>query len=156
VRSALEPVVPADHEIVGLHDVWIGEPSLVSRVVAADYRIVVRPDAPGAGDETGPEPLPPGSLAAACRRLMAAERLDRRRKKADREVAYDLRPFLLDLEPEGADGEGLLWMRLAADQAAGVGRPDEVVMAVAEAGATRLAMVEGVRERLWLVDELAR
>jgi hypothetical protein len=170
VRSALEPVVPAGHAIVELHDVWIGEPSLVSRVVAADYRLSVRPapvpaPVPGSavGRSTACMPLPPGALATACRRLMATERLDRLRRKAEREVAYDLRPLLIALaateDPPGegtggAPRAGLLRMRLRADQTVGVGRPDEVMLAVAEALATPLEMVEGTRERLWLADEL--
>jgi len=162
VRSALEPVVPAGHEIVELHDVWVGEPSLVSRVVAADYRLLVRPEPEAGADGAtepapltpGPGPLSPGALAAACRRLMAADRLLRRRRKGDREVAYDLRPFLIGLDSAEDPRGGLLLMRLRADQTAGVGRPDEVLLAVAEVLGRPLEMVEGSRERLWLADEV--
>jgi radical SAM-linked protein len=147
VREALEAVVPGAHAIVDLHDVWVGEPSLVSRVVAADYRLVVRSTT---GD---PEP---DALERAVRALMSADRLERVRRKADRNVTYDLRPFLLALGA-GHDSQGhLLGIRLAADQAAGVGRPDEVVLAVADVLGEPLHVVEGERERLWLADELAR
>jgi len=157
VQAALEPVVPADHCIVELHDVWVGEPSLVSRVAAADYRLMVRGLSVAIADgSTEPVPLPPGALATACRRLIAAERLDRVRRKGDREIAYDLRPFLLRLDGEQDALGGVLRMRLRADQAAGVGRPDEVVAAIGEALATPLEIIDGLRERLWLVDELDR
>lgn len=147
VREALEPIAPAAHAIAALHDVWIGEPSLVSRVVAADYRLLVRAT-------TGV--LEPDALTRAIRELMAADRLERARRKGDRAVSYDLRPFLLALGAGQDSRGGLLRMRLAADQTAGVGRPDEVVLAVADVLGQPLEVVEGVRERLWLVDELDR
>jgi hypothetical protein len=46
-------------------------------------------------------------------------------------------------------------MRLRADPVQGVGRPDEVVAAMADATSRPLALVEGSRERIWLVDEVA-
>jgi radical SAM-linked protein len=145
VRSALVGSVPGGHQVVDLHDVWIGEPSLVSRVVAADYRLVVR----AVSGE-----LEPGLLAAACRRLLEAERVERVRRKGDRDVAYDLRPFLLELCAEDGARGGVLVMRLLADQTTGVGRPDEAAAAVSEAAGVPLEIADGVRERLWLADEL--
>lgn len=155
VRTALEPAVPADHGIVELHDVWTGEPSLASRVAAADYRLVVGADRGADGaDAREAVTLAPGALAAACRALLTADRLDRVRRKGDRDVAYDLRPFLLALDAGDDPGGGVLRMRLRADQVLGVGRPDEVVAAVADALGQPLTVVEGVRSRLWLADEL--
>ncbi len=148
VGPALGRVAPAGHQVVDLHDVWIGEPSLVSRVVAADYRLVVA----AAGGEPGV--VGEQVLAAACRSLMATRRLERVRRKGDREVSYDLRPFLLAIDAADDARGGVLRMRLGADPATGVGRPDEVVAAVGEALGLSLVMLEGGRERIWLVDEL--
>lgn len=154
VRSALEPVVPAGHGLVVLHDVWTGEPSLASRVAAADYRLVVGPEMGGDTGSPGPTTLGTDVLAAATRSLLAADRLDRVRRKGDRDIAYDLRPFLLVLEAEEDARGGALLVRLRADQVIGVGRPDEVIAAVADMLGEPLVMIEGVRVRLWLADEL--
>lgn len=137
VRLALEPFVPEHHALVDLHDVWIGAPALAGRVVAVEYLVTLDP--------------PPDErvLSGACARLLGLPRIDRVRQRSDRAVAYDLRPFLLDLRPE-RDG---VRMRLSADPSAGVGRPDEVVAALAAVTGQPLAMAAGVRERVLLAGE---
>jgi hypothetical protein len=139
VRGALEPVVPEHHALVDVHDVWMGAPALAGRVVAVDYVVTLEPRP----DER--------VLAAACARLLGQPRIDRVRQRSDRAVAYDLRPFLLDLRPEA----GGVRMRLSADPSAGVGRPDEVVAALADVTGLPLAMAAGVRERVVVAGEPA-
>ena len=104
--SALEPAVPADHAIVDLARRLDGRAiARASQVAAVDYRLVVRPAAPGVTVEDTPaqgaptpDTLAPDALEAACRRPARERRVDRVRRKADREVAYDLRPFVLALQ----------------------------------------------------------
>lgn len=156
VRAALEAVVPADHRIVDLHDVWLGEPALVGRIVAADYRVTLS------------EAIPTGDLVQAVEGLRRADRIERVRRRGNRQSTYDLRAFLLGLaatpapaEPGGAGdgvaagGHPVLWMRLGVDPERGAGRPDEVVAALADAVGLPLSIAEGHRERLWTADELA-
>ena len=132
--------VPPGHEIVDLHDVWIGEPSIASRVVAADYRAEVAVD--------------PAALALAIAALLAAPRLDRTRRKSEAGRTYDLRPLIVGLEARVTPGgSAVLWMRLRHDPERGAGRPDEVLAALAErlGGEMRVGLV--CRERLWLAGE---
>src|SRR5262245_23711291 len=39
LRPLLGAALPAGHRLIGLHDVWLGEPSLPGVVLAADYRV---------------------------------------------------------------------------------------------------------------------
>jgi radical SAM-linked protein len=138
VRAAVAAAAPEDHPLVEVHDVWLGAPALAACVVAADYRLTLD----GANVRT---------LADAAAALLAAERLERSRVKGDRLVTYDLRPLLADVRVDDAR----VRMRLRADPVQGVGRPDEVVAAMADVISLPLALVEGSRERIWLVDEVA-
>ncbi len=141
VREALEQVLPADHGVVDLHDVWLRAPSLAGQVVASVYRVA----APSAADRE--------RLATAVRSMLAAPSLPRERTKGDRAVRYDLRPFLEAVVFEPAGDVALLRMTLRHDPERGVGRPEEVLAELSErAGGPPLeAMVAGlVRERLVL------
>jgi radical SAM-linked protein len=142
VRDRLGGALPPDHHLVELFDVWTGAPPLAGQVVAADYAITVgfRTDRPQLDD----------AISA----LLAAERLERTKRRGDRETAYDLRPFVLALSLDTASpAGGRLLMRLAIHPEAGAGRPDEVLAALSEAMGAPIEVVAGVRERLWTADE---
>lgn len=151
VRLAIETVLPGDHALVDLHDVWLGAPSLPASIAAADYRIEVAAAGERSGAPTGASAGSSlrSSLAAAAADLLAADRLPRERAKGDRTVAYDLRPFLLRLDavdaPGGEPDRAVLRMRLRVDPQAGAGRPEEVLAAVADAAGLPLDAVSALR-----------
>jgi radical SAM-linked protein len=148
VREALDPVLPAGHELVGLDDIWLGAPALAGRVAAADYLVVLggHPDV--------------GAIAAAADRLLAADRLPRERAKGGGVKTYDLRPLLISIAVgahQGAtDAAELLAVRVRAriHPELGSGRPEEVIAALADEVGASLVPVETIRERLVLADDL--
>ncbi len=157
LRDRLRRDLPLGYELVDLHDVWVGEPSLASQLAAADYRVHVS----GASLD---------AVRPAAAALLGAERLDREKKREDRSVAYDLRPLLLHLDVRGssgdevatlprnegdvASGDGLvLEMRLRHAQE-GVARAEEVVLALSDALGQTLEIEQAIRLRLWLTGEL--
>ena len=145
VRLAVSSALPREWLLVDLHDVWVGAPAAPAAVVAAEYRVLV-------------EGAPRWALEGAVLALLAAGSLPRERHRDKRTVAYDLRPLLLDLRVRGAGGEGVtLAMRLRHAPDA-VGRPEEVVAALAEPPArpssAPLVVRSVVRERLVMVDDL--
>lgn len=137
VRRAVVEAAPAGHPIVDVYDVWLGEPPLVAVIVAADYRLTIDPV-----DET--------ELRRATTELLAADRLERTRSKGGTSRSYDLRPLLIDARA----GQASVWLRLRADPTGGVGRPDEALAEIGDRLGRSLTMIAGVRERLWLTDEL--
>ena len=145
VRAALANALPEGHVLVDLHDVWLGEPPLAGQVAAADYRVTVRGDSGGLLDRT--------LLSAACERLLAAPSLERSRDKGGRAVAYDLRPLVASVrligEPESPRST-VLRIRTRFDAVRGVGRPDEVVSAIADIAGQSLEVTSVVREALLL------
>jgi radical SAM-linked protein len=147
VREAVASVLPPGHELVALHDVWLGEPPLSGQVAAADYRVRV-----ASGDE---RPLDLAILGAAGAELIAAKALPRTREKGGRDIAYDLRPLLDHVTPVGIGPDGLATIRIRTrfDPERGVGRPEEVVAAIAELAGFRLEVHDMVRERLLLIGE---
>lgn len=147
VRDALDAALPPGHEIVDLHDVWLGEPPLQGQVAAAEYRVRVHA---GAG-----RPLAPDALQAACVRLAAASTLPRVRDKGGRAIPYDLRPLVGAASATGIDpdGQALLQIRTCHDPERGVGRPEEVVAALSDLLHEPLRVVDIVRERLILIGE---
>jgi hypothetical protein len=144
VREALEPVMPAGHRLVDLVDVWLGEPPLPGQVVASVYRAELL------------EPVDAARARELVGAMLAADTLPRTRRRGEGSVAYDLRPFLDQLEwPPGPEAPGgTLRMTLRHDPEKGLGRPDEVLAELGErlgrgtAPAARL-----VRERLVLAAE---
>lgn len=145
VWPRLTSALPAGHVLVDLHDVWLGEPPLAGRVVAADYRVELLGPLSAAAK---------GTLGSAVDALLAAQELPRERRRGDRSIAYDLRPLLVDLALAALPSGGpVLRMRLCFDHEAGVGRPDEVLAALSEAAGVTLTAARVVRERLWLADE---
>ncbi len=104
VRSELPPGITLKE----VEEIYLALPSLQSQIRFAEYLV-----------------SPLGELrqevCSRTERLLAAESIPRRRRGKD----YDLRPLIDDLRL----GEGGLRMRLRQD-AAGAGRPDEVVEAL--------------------------
>lgn len=143
VRRAIVGALPDGHELIELHDVWLGEPPLPGQAAAADYRIELKgaPNAP--------------ALAEAAGRLLAAHSLRRPKPKGGGD--YDLRPLLDEIAVDGArDGAGkqvLLRVRTRFDPERGAGRPDEVVAALSELAGADLTITTIVRERVVLASE---
>jgi radical SAM-linked protein len=141
VREALDGRLPAGFELADLYDVWLGEAPLPGRVAASVYRA-----------ELGPE-VATELVRAAAETLLAATELPRERRRGETTVAYDLRPFLQALDVEATANGTTLRMTLGHDPSKGVGRPDETLLALAEAmGAGSLEPSALVRERLVLAE----
>jgi hypothetical protein len=154
VRAVLGTSLPADHRLVDLYDVWIGEPALPGLVIAGDYRVAVATlddagNSPGAMSERAVE---------AVRTLLVAAELPRVRRKGGRTTVGNLRPLILDVKaPDPADPAPStldLWMRLRFHPSQGTGRPEEVVAVLSSILEQELKIVRLHRERLWLQGEL--
>jgi len=149
MRRAIDRALPAGHELIELHDVWLGEPALPGQTAAADYRI----DLAGSPDV--------GAIEAAAASLIASSSLVRQKPKGGGD--YDLRPLLDDVAVErgGADsGAGanarklvVLRVRTRFHPERGAGRPDEVVAALAELAGADLSIASIVRDRVVLASE---
>lgn len=153
VRVRLLGSMPAGHDLVDVHDVWLGEPPLSGQVVAADYRLSIE-TADGAEPDRA-------ALESASERLLQSAALPAARDKGGRTVPYDLRPLIADvtvLDPraaaEGEPPNGLeLRIRTLFDPARGVGRPDEVLAALSGLAGEPLVARLIVRERLILARD---
>ena len=141
VREGLERVLPAEHTLVALEDVWPGAPALAGRVAAAEYRVTLR----GSVDAD--------STAAAAGRLLAADRLPRERVKGGGVKTYDLRPLLVSIEAAVEAGRLVVRVRTRTHPELGSGRPEEVIAALSDELDKPLEAVETVRERLILLDD---
>lgn len=178
LRDRLLAALPPGHELVDLHDVWTGEPSIAGRVTAADYRAEV------GGVE-------PAELREAVSRLLGARHLERPSRKGEAGRTYDLRALIVGLEVRPGAGPGtvsgatttrgsgpasgaatsrghgavpgaaavpgpdlLLWMRLRHHPELGTGRPEEVLAALGERLGRDVQVRAMSRERLWLAGEL--
>ena len=119
--EVVERVSPHLPPGLALRDAWevgMGLPSLPSAVRWADYEVEL-PIAAG-----GPD------VAAAVAAFLAAERFPWEDTRGEKVRRYDLRPLVQEIRVEGRDGEiTRLSMRLRCE-AAGVGRPDQVVKAL--------------------------
>jgi radical SAM-linked protein len=130
LRARLDAGMPRGYSVVDLHDVWTGELALAPQLAAADYRMTLLH-------------VEPRRLEEAAKRLLAAEKLPRERRKDSKTIPYDLRPLVLGLRVDPADPATLppdatpaesagLWMRLRHSQDRGSGRAEEVVAALAD------------------------
>ena len=146
VRPIVAAAMPPGHELVDVFDVWLGEPALSGRVVAADYRVELVATS---------DPPDRAALEHASARLLAAPTLPRTRDKGGRSVGYDLRPLMTSIEVlEAAPGPiAGLRIRTRFDPEKGVGRPEEVLAALSELVGTTLEARATVRERLILAEE---
>jgi radical SAM-linked protein len=145
VRARLQAALPAEVALVDLFDVWVGAPAAPAAARFADYRV----EATGA---------PEATVRSAVERVLAARSLPRERRREKRTSAYDLRPLVERLEvwrwDDAAPGgpAGVLRMRLRHESDA-VGRPEEVMAALAEVSAASLQAGQITRERLLLGGE---
>ena len=152
LRERLAAHLPAGWSLVEAFDVWLGEPSLVSQVVAAEYRVTV-------------DGVDPDRLADAVVTLLRAGSLPRRREKGGGSVEYDLRPLVAEIsvlagsagadpataDPATADLAGVTTrIRTRMHPELGTGRPEEVVAALATELGRELVVRSIVRERLML------
>ncbi len=154
LRRRLQENLPHGFALVDLYDVWLHAPSVASQLTGATYRIDLAAPVDVSVTST--------ALQGALDRLLAAERLDRRRQKEKKVVAYDLRPLIVTLDVVTWDatggagsGAGTVRVTLRHSQDEGTGRPDEIVAAISEAIPAELAVVQAVRERLILADDPA-
>ena len=139
VREALGASMPPAHRLVEAFDVWPGAPALPGQVVASVYRAVADDD------------VDPAALASACDAVLEAPRLERERAKGGGTVRYDLRPFIEALEVDRVADPITLRMTLRHDPERGIGRPDEVLAAIAERlGGAAPSVTSLVREQLIL------
>jgi radical SAM-linked protein len=148
IREALEGVLPARHRLVALEDIWLGAPALAGRVAAADYRVTLATAADAA------------TIEAAAKRLLGARQIPRDRVKGGAVRTYDLRPLLSSIAVQTAPATAdvgapvLLIIRTRIHPELGSGRPEDVVAALADELGTPLEVVETIRERLVLADDL--
>jgi radical SAM-linked protein len=142
VREALAGRLPDGWSLVDLADVWLGGPPLAGRVAAADYRVTLG-GAPGSA-----------AVAGAARALLAARALPRERAKGNGTVRYDLRPLLADVRVTDPGPPVTVRIRTRFHAELGTGRPEEVVLALADELGSPLTIQAIARERLLLADEL--
>ncbi len=153
VRERLAGSLPTGHELIDVHDVWLGAPPLSGQVVAADYRVRVTTIDGVVPDAT--------ALAVNIQDLLAAAALPRTREKGGRSIPYDLRPLVARIEVEPGDAATVpvpgsavqLRIRTRFDPERGVGRPEEVLAALSELAGVPLAAQSITRERLLLAGE---
>jgi radical SAM-linked protein len=183
-RASLLAGLPAGYRLVDLHDVWTGAPALAPQLAAADYRLLLRGAEARAVRRAASELLAAERLQRERQREAKRIAYDLRPLLLDLEVADAPRAAEAEDAASAAgirapESNVPVWMRLRHSQDRGSGRPDEVVAALAErlgliapadgeggtaadlpaAGAMiarggRLEVARGVRERLWLVEEL--
>ncbi len=118
VAQRVRPHLPPGLMVRDVWEVGMGLPSLPSALRSVDYEV----DIPNA--EAGP------NAEAAVASFLASERVPWEDTRGEKVRRYDLRALVHDLRFDGVCGDGTrLWMRLRCD-AAGVGRPDQVVQAL--------------------------
>ena len=183
LRERLTDGMPRGYRLIDLRDEWVGGPALATRLVAADYRMTLLGVAADPLEGATRRLMAASSLRREKRREKKVTEYDLRPLLIDMEVRPSDPTAGATDTPETA--AAVLWMRLRNSQDLGSGRADEVVAAVADElgmaaiaapgsgesegeqvtgpdGSTEpsnerpaLEMVRPVRERLWLVDELA-
>ena len=142
VREALGASMPPAHRLIEAYDVWPGSPALPGLVAASVYRA-----------EAGIGNVDPAALADACDAVLASPTLERERAKGGGTVRYDLRPFIEALAVDGTAATATLRMTLRHDPEKGIGRPDEVLAALADLmGGSAPKVTALVRERLVLAS----
>lgn len=149
VRERVVRAMPADHRLVDVHDVWLGEPSLPAQVAAADYAIELAEEGQP-GEWAGSSEV----LAEACRRLIESASIVRARLRGGRAVEYDLRPLLDEVSIAAPGPPVVLSIRTRFSADGSAGRPDEVVAALSDIVGFPLRASAARRSRLWLTSEL--
>jgi radical SAM-linked protein len=144
IRATSEHL-PEGIELLDAKEVWHGFPSAASQLRAAEYEVEV----------SGGDDLTADALRGAVVRLLAAERLEGRRRGGESERrsyagARDLRPLIEDVEVidvDEAKHTAQLRTVLQLDPS-GAGRPEDVVAALD----IPLRVRRAVRARLLFVD----
>ena len=144
IRATAEHL-PEGIELLDAKEVWHGFPSAASQLRAAEYEVEV----------SGGEDLTADALRGAVVRLLAAERLEGRRRRGESERrsdagVRDLRPLIEDVEVidvDEAKHTARLRTVLQLDPS-GAGRPEDVVAALD----VPLRVRRAVRARLLFVD----
>ncbi len=144
VRERLTAALPAGHELVDLHDVWLGSPPLPGQLAAADYEVVLASD--------DGNPIEPAAIEDAARRLLSSASLPRTRERSGRSIDYDLRPLVADVSVGRVEPLTAL-IRARFDPERGVGRPEEIVAALAKLASRSIVPVTIVRERMILTTD---
>lgn len=114
---SLSPQLPPGLELNEVEEVPVSLPSIQSQMRAAEYRVELL------GGETN------GGLAGRVAQLLDLETLPWRHTREREVKSYDLRPLIQELSLQTEPGQGVLLMRLQADNAA-TGRPDQVLAAL--------------------------
>ena len=144
LRTRLSACLPAGYCLVDLFDVWLGDPTAASTLVAADYRVALR----GASND---------ELAEACAALLGAAKLPLVRAKGGggAGVQFDLRPQLLGLEVarDVPIDPNMVGMRLQLTRDAAAARPEDVVQALAHAIGHPVDTAATIRQRLWTASD---
>jgi radical SAM-linked protein len=148
VRSELTRVAPHGRRLVDVHDVWLRAPALAALIRELEYRIEVA----GAVE---------GELGSAAAALLRAETLPRDRTRGQRARTFDLRPLVAGLEVEegGVAGEvegkpaAVLVFHASVDTERGVGRPDDLLAALAERMNRAIEPIRTIRTRVRLADD---
>lgn len=133
VAARVQPHLPAGIEVREAYEVGMGLPSLPSLVRWADYEV----DLPAAGATDA------GERVAA---LLAAKELPWEDTRGEKKRRYDLRALVQTIAVERAGEVMRLRMRLQCESA-GVGRPEQVVLALGLPAPLRIH-----RERLVLAE----
>jgi radical SAM-linked protein len=159
VRERVATSLPEGIEVVDLHDVWLGAPPLAASLAAADYRLIVTPNADSRGS-SGATADRRDALQATLERaaddLLRARTLPRERTRGSSRVSYDLRPLVsaIRVDRGAPDGPLIIRVRTRFHPERGAGRPQEVLAALGERISRRLDAAEIVRERVILADDI--
>ena len=124
LAARVQPCLPPGIDVLDAQEVGMGLPSLPTAVRWADYEVDV--------------PATDAALENMIASFLALETLPWRDTRGEKVREYDLRPLVHDLRVEGrCDEVTRLSMRLRCD-ARGVGRPEQVVLALGLPQAARV------------------
>jgi hypothetical protein len=147
VREAISACLPPGFTLLDAYDVWPGEASLPGQVVASVYRV-----------ELELAHSDRAALRVVVDGILHAPSLPRVRRKGDRSVAYDLRPFVAAIEVIEAESGDVASVRMTLrhDPEKGIGRPEELVAEIGDRLGSNMVSRLLVRERLVLASDDAR
>lgn len=117
LAAALVAQLPPGLDVLDVSDVELNEPSLQSRVRAAEYGFALRPEADRAAIAT--------RIAAFC----AAETFPWEHRREKETKRYDLRPLVLSLTLDQSANGAAVVATLRAEET-GAARPDQVIAAL--------------------------
>ena len=116
--SRINMALPDGLRLHSVQEVTLKSPTLQARLRQAEYRVAVETDAPDT------------ELSRHIDNLLAAEKVIQTRRRRQKEEAFDLRPWLHQLQLDSAaGGEARLRMRVTAGQFGNL-RPEAVLKAL--------------------------